>query len=90
MNGLSSLDATPTLKALGLPPYDEGKNEKKVAQRAIEVSTQRYTSEDLDKMIRDIKQAGSPCLTRAEFLASSHVRIERERTQVSWLTSSIT
>ncbi|GAW02901.1 CAIB BAIF family enzyme [Lentinula edodes] len=68
----ASLDATPTLKALGLPPYDEGKNEKKVAQRAIEASTQRYTSEDLDKMIRDIKQAGSPCLTRAEFLASSH------------------
>ncbi|KAJ3930706.1 MAG: CoA-transferase family III domain-containing protein [Lentinula lateritia] len=68
----ASLNATPTLEALGLPPYDEGKNEKKVAQREIEASTQQYTSEDLDKMIRNIKQAGSPCLTRAEFLASSH------------------
>ncbi|KAJ3814356.1 CoA-transferase family III domain-containing protein [Lentinula lateritia] len=68
----ASLNATPTLAALGLPPYDEGKTEKKLAQRAIEASTQQYTSEDLDKMIRHIKQAGSPCLTRAEFLASSH------------------
>ncbi|KAJ3998086.1 CoA-transferase family III domain-containing protein [Lentinula boryana] len=68
----ASLDATPTFQALGLPSYDEEKNEKAKAQRAIETITQQLTSDAIDSIIREIKQAGSPCLTREEFLDSSH------------------
>ncbi|KAJ4468916.1 CoA-transferase family III domain-containing protein [Lentinula aciculospora] len=70
----ASLDATPTFEALGLPAYDEMRNERIAAQKAIEASTQQLTSDSIDRIIRDIKQAGSLCLTREEFLASSHGR----------------
>ncbi|KAJ3729901.1 CAIB/BAIF family enzyme [Lentinula raphanica] len=68
----AGLDATPTLRELGLPPYDQNRNEKSTAQQAIEAITQQLTSDEIDSVIRGIKQAGSPCLTREEFLASSH------------------
>ncbi|KIK55036.1 hypothetical protein GYMLUDRAFT_231435 [Collybiopsis luxurians FD-317 M1] len=68
----ASLNATPTLEALGLPPYDEERNEYQAAQKVIAEHTQQLTTDELEAIIRTIKEAGSPCLTREEFLATSH------------------
>lgn len=68
-----SLNATPTFEVLGLPPYSEEKKEKRAAYKAIEERTLQLTSDEIEAMIRSIKQAGSPCLTREEFLATAYV-----------------
>ncbi|KAF5389714.1 hypothetical protein D9757_006041 [Collybiopsis confluens] len=75
----ASLDATPSFKALGLPPYDEGRNEYQAAQKVIEQRTQQLSSDEIEATIRAIKQAGSPCLTREEFLASPYGRYVSSR-----------
>lgn len=70
-----SLNATPTFEALGLPPYNANIVEKRAAHEVIQARALELTSGEIEELVRKINQAGSPCMTQEEFLATSYVSI---------------
>jgi len=68
-----SLEASTTLRMIGLEPFrpDLGSHEEIVA--TIEPAVEKYTVEELEALNAKNRQAGVPCLKHADFLQTSHV-----------------
>jgi hypothetical protein len=70
-----SLEASTTLKMIGLEPHrpDLDTHEKIVG--VIEPAVQKYTAEELEEMNRQHRQAGVTALKYEDFITTPHVRL---------------
>ncbi|KAK3365395.1 CoA-transferase family III [Podospora didyma] len=67
-----SLDASETLKMIGLPPHDPKMTDYRACINTIESAVSKFTSQKLEEMNIRHGQAGVPVLTWSDFLNSSH------------------
>ena len=69
-----SLEASTTLKMLGLPPYAPELTDYRACLDRIGAAVKRLTPAELEARNAEHRQAGAPALTRDEFLATPHGR----------------
>ncbi|KAM0334189.1 hypothetical protein ACHAQA_001209 [Verticillium albo-atrum] len=69
-----SLDASTTLRMIGLPPFNPDLRDYKECIRTIEGAVKRFTIAELEIMNHKEGQAGSPVLKSEQFRATSHGR----------------
>ncbi|KAK0623026.1 CoA-transferase family III [Immersiella caudata] len=67
-----SLEATKTLKMIGLPPFNPAMTDYRTCINTIESAVKQFTIEELDRMNVMHEQAGIPALTWDQFRRSSH------------------
>ena len=68
-----SLEASTTLKMIGLEPFRPDLREHDAIVETIETAVQRFTVEELEHMNLENRQAGIPVLKHDEFLKTNHV-----------------
>jgi len=67
-----SLEATKTLKMIGLPPFNPAMTDYRTCINTIENAVKKFTSKELDKLNVRHGQAGIPALTWGQFLNTPH------------------
>lgn len=67
-----SLEATTTLNMIGLPGHDETQTEYRQSLKTIGDAVAKFTAEELETMNEKLRQAGTTCYTREEFLKTPH------------------
>lgn len=70
-----SLEASTTLKMIGLEPFRPDLTTHDEIVDAIEPAVQNFTTEELEALNATHKQAGVPCLKHEDFLRTPHVSL---------------
>ena len=70
-----SLEASTTLRMLGLKPFRPDLSDHRAIARHIGTRVQEYTVEQLEELNSQHKQAGVPALTYDQFKKTPHVSI---------------
>ena len=68
-----SLEASTTLKMIGLEPFRSDLKSHEAIVDAIEGAVQKFTIEELEDLNRENRQAGVPVLKHEDFLKTNHV-----------------
>jgi hypothetical protein len=68
-----SLEASTTLRMIGLEPFRPDLKTHKQISGTIETAVKRFTVEELEEMNAAKRQAGVPVLKHEEFLKTAHV-----------------
>ena len=74
-----SLEASTTLRMIGLEPFRPDLNDHDAIVDTIEAAVQKFTVEELERMNLENRQAGIPVLRHAEFLETNHVSHSRSK-----------
>lgn len=69
-----SLEATTTLKMIGLPPFREDLKTHDDIVSVIETAVQKFSTQELEDMNNAKGQAGVPVLKHEDFVKTQHVR----------------
>ncbi|KAI0128611.1 CoA-transferase family III [Xylariales sp. AK1849] len=67
-----SLEASTTLRMLGLPPFLPGVDDYRQCISTIEKSVKKLSVAELEKRNQQFRQAGVPALTKEQFLQTAH------------------
>lgn len=68
-----SLEASTTLRMIGLEPFRPDLDTHEAIVHAIETAVKQYTVEDLEKLNSENRQAGVAALKHEDFLKTPHV-----------------
>lgn len=68
-----SLEATTTLKMIGLPPFRDDLKTHEDIVSVIEGAVKTFTTDELEEMNAAKRQAGVPVLKHEEFVKTPHV-----------------
>ncbi|ORY69827.1 CoA-transferase family III [Pseudomassariella vexata] len=69
-----SLEASTTLRMLGLPPFLPGATDYRQCIDAIESAVKKFSVSELEQRNRKCRQAGAPALTKDQFRQTAHGR----------------
>lgn len=95
-----SLEASTQLRAIGLPPYAPELTDYNKIVDVIQGAVSNFTVEELEKMTKDLRQAGVEAMKKEEFLKTPHgktisaepwwdsVPLETETPAVPWSSQS--
>jgi len=70
-----SLEASTTLKMIGLEPFRPGLRDHDAIVNAIEPAVRKFTIDELEEMNAKNRQAGVPVLKHDDFLQTKHVTL---------------
>jgi hypothetical protein len=79
-----SLEASTTLKMIGLESHRPDLESHQDIIKTIEPAVKRYTVEQLEKMNAQNRQAGVKAFKHEEFLRTPHVSVPCEEEECTW------